>query len=135
MPVVKSGWRVLRIFLSYANADQQYAEAVEDVLDRKGFEVVTDRSIQAGANWINQVIETIENCDAVVALVSDNFNQSEWAQFETAAAVDSNKRLLPIVVDDAKPTGVIGYFNHLDGTGPEFEVAEQAAKVLGDWSP
>lgn len=121
-----------RVFLSYSHADRDAVARIADHLDRRGFDVIREFDIPAGERWTDQIQHAIATCDALVAVVSDDYMKSEWAQTETALALGSDKRVLPVMVQTCQPTGIIGHFNMLDATADLDEGARTIGDLLGE---
>jgi WD40 repeat protein len=60
-------------------------------------------SIPPAADWLEQILRGIEEADAFLFMVSPDSIGSEVCKVEIAHAAKNNKRIIPIVLRDAKP--------------------------------
>lgn len=67
------------VFISYAHDDRSYFEIFEKNLrSQSGWNIWTDRNIQIGANWFNQIQQSMTVCNIAVLLISANFFSSAF---------------------------------------------------------
>jgi hypothetical protein len=81
------------IFINYARADSDFADALYDLLKKKGFHPWMDRrDIFAGENWKMAINSAVENAAVFLAVISKNSVEKEgYVQVEIKRALD--KRL------------------------------------------
>jgi TIR domain len=85
------------LFVSYARADQPWADQVVSTLLKRGFEVFYDQeSIHAGENFVERIVREIARSDGVVALISEASAHSSWCQAELYQAHALGKRVIPL---------------------------------------
>lgn len=87
------------IFISYSKKDQKYARKLADDLLRRGFDVWIDDRIDYGANWWNAIEKAIEECDAIITIMSPNSQNSRWVQREYLLADNLTKSTFPILLE------------------------------------
>jgi WD40 repeat protein len=88
-----------RVFISYARADLETADQIDEALRRRGFEPLIDRAeIYAFEDWWKRIEELIVKADAVVFLLSPASASSGVCAREVAFAASLGKRLAPIVI-------------------------------------
>jgi hypothetical protein len=105
------------VFISYARGDKGWAEWLRERLLRYGFEVSTDAtSVAPGESFISELNRTIASSDVVVVLLSPNYFQSKWSQYETAAAAASDVPIIPVLVEPCEGQGFLRYYNLADLT-------------------
>lgn len=92
----------MKVFLSYANADREWAKQLADRLHDAGLEVWNRHDeLGAGDNWAAKIGEALEQSDFLVVLLSPDAVESSWVQREIEYALGSKRydnRLLPVVV-------------------------------------
>jgi hypothetical protein len=67
------------VFISYAHDDRLYFEIFEKNLRaQSGWNVWTDRNIQIGSDWFNQIQQSLTVCNIAVLLISANFFSSAF---------------------------------------------------------
>lgn len=87
-----------KIFISYADEDRQIAEQVHTYLLREGVDVfMAGISLKPGARWSQAIIDALRASKAVFYLASEASNSSPFVQQELGIAIDSGKRIIPIV--------------------------------------
>ena len=101
----------MRIFISYASAQQKTAEKICAFLEDGGKNCwIAPRDIPAGSNYGEEIIKGIEGSDAFVLVFDAAANESQHVLREVERAVN---RKVPIVVyrlDDTVPSKAMEYF-------------------------
>jgi TIR domain len=96
-----------KVFISYSHRDEEYAQKLLrhlKVLGREAdFDVWSDRKIEVGQDWHNEIKRHIEKARIAILLVSADYLASEWiAQEELPALLEEQSqrglRILPLVV-------------------------------------
>jgi hypothetical protein len=101
-------------FLSYATADRKVAEKLREELERQGVPLLwwDDSTLAPGSRWRDTIEDAIRSANAILVLAGPRSEPDEWQQFTWRAALetvweDSGKRIVPILLGDAKvPTFV-----------------------------
>lgn len=102
------------LFISYSRADVALARGLMRELDAQGVPYWSDRKIEGGALWIDEIESAIKRASVFVLLISPNFLASEYALFEAGIAVgrahESGARIVPILLPGASlPPVLRGY--------------------------
>lgn len=78
-----------KIFISYAHKDDAYFRVFREGIDNHSksskkvkWEIWSDKEIQPGSLWHNEIQSEIKNCDAAILLVSANFLSSDYIENE-----------------------------------------------------
>ena len=88
------------IFLSYTRADMDKALQIRRELERAGHMVWQDlTAIKGGDEWIKSIEVGVERCYALITVVSEASQKSEWVQIEYLHAKRRGKLIIPIKVD------------------------------------
>ena len=91
-----------KIFYSYCEQDRVYQEDLEKHLQTlKENKLITDwhyKKILPSQEWQNEIDEHLKNSDIVLFLMSVNFINSEYCRKELEMAVNSKKRIIPIIL-------------------------------------
>lgn len=94
----------MKIFLSHAQADAALARALAKGLREEGFDVwLAEDEIFPGDNWAERVSQALNECDAMVALFTENSIRSGHVQWEVSYALGNiayRRRVIPVVVGD-----------------------------------
>ena len=95
------GWQ---IFLSFREADvgssagTGEAAKLKEALVRLGFTVfLSEDSIPSGADWLEAIADSVSDCEAVVALCSNTYGESEGVSDEMKLAKLKRKPMLPVL--------------------------------------
>jgi hypothetical protein len=96
----------MKIFVSYAGPDRDFAVALKDYLSVKGHYVwVDDRTLLPGNNWPLEIGKALQSCDTMVVILSPNSEKSEIQRHEINYALGSNRysgRVIPVFIGPAK---------------------------------
>lgn len=99
----------MEIFISYSSKDSEIARGIRDNLSRFcGFSIfLAEISIGVGKKFTDEILENLKNTDVVIAVISDTFNKSAYANQEIGAALVLNKPILPLSIDGCTPPGFL----------------------------
>jgi hypothetical protein len=98
----------MTVFLSYSSADKKLAERLREELGRRGVSTWgAEVDLSSGTEWKKEMEEAIHSADAILVLVRPNGEADEaqrftWQEALTAVWQDSEKRIVPILLGDAK---------------------------------
>ncbi len=115
-----------RTFISYVESGKQYADDLQGTLE--AFDITcfaAFRSITPTENWIIEIEKALSSMEIFVALLTEGYNASPWANQESGIAFARN---IPIftVMKDEDPGGLLSQFQAIDATqknGEEIAVA------------
>ena len=97
-----------KVFLSYSRKDETFVEQLYQRLTRDGIEVFYDKeSIEWGANWVRELERGIDECDDVIVVLTPDFCQSKWTEFERTSAMADDpsglkRKIRPLVLTPCK---------------------------------
>jgi hypothetical protein len=117
----------IRTFFSYSHQDKMLAERViKRVLELAPIKVINlpdDERLLPGEKLLQQIAKQIEESDAVVFLISQNFAASNWLRSEMALALAERKRgkfFLPVLFSsEADIPYLIKGIKYIDFRNPE----------------
>lgn len=85
------------IFISYSSRDRESADQLAELLTSAGFTIWIDREgLDVSTVWSGEIVDAIDECTAVVVLLSPNSVQSRNVVREVALAFEKNKKILPL---------------------------------------
>ncbi len=85
------------IFISYSSKDREKAVQLTDLLISAGLSVWIDQSgIEVATSWSGEIVDAIDNCNALIVLLSPNSVQSKNVVREVSLAFEKNKKILPL---------------------------------------
>jgi hypothetical protein len=88
----------IRLFISYARIDEVRIAEIVAVLRAGGFDPWWDDRLEPGDDWKESLRSRIASCDALVCMMSPDFIDSEWCQWELAEASALSKPIIPILL-------------------------------------
>lgn len=95
------------VFISYSRKDVAFARLLHKALQDSGLEAWIDwQDIPPSAEWLAEVYEAIEQAGTFVFILSQQSAASDICSLEISHAVNNNKRLIPVVIDEIEPSRV-----------------------------
>jgi adenylate cyclase len=102
------------IFISYSSEDRAKAEQLTELLSSAGLSVWIDHSgIDVATSWSGEIVDAIDNCKALVVLLSPSSVESKNVVREVALAFEKNKKILPLDLEPVALSRDLQY--HLAG--------------------
>ncbi len=117
-------------FISYTSADKAWAEWIGFVLEEEGFTVAVQAwDFRPGSNFVLEMQKAASEADRTILVLSPDYLTSQFASSEWASAFAQDpqgldKKLLPIIVRDCQPGGLLRPVVHINLIG----VGEAAAR-------
>jgi TPR repeat protein len=127
------------VFISYSAHDKPAADAVCAKLESRGIRCwIAPRDIRPGMSWGGAIVEAIDGARVMMLLFSSHANDSPQIKREVERAVHKEIVVVPVRVEDVKPTGDFEYFlgtpHWLDAISAPFEQhLEHIADSAGFW--
>ncbi|GIK64842.1 MAG: hypothetical protein BroJett018_26360 [Chloroflexota bacterium] len=87
-----------KVFISYSSKDREDVTILASDLEKLGFTVWFDQSLQGGHEWWAGILERIRRCDVFVLAVTRNSLESGPCGLERDYAVALRKRILPVLL-------------------------------------
>ena len=75
------------VFISYSHHDRDFVDQLTQGLESEGIKVWSDRSIQPGSNWIEEIEEGLEHSRHILLVVSQESLSSPSMNFEIGVAL------------------------------------------------
>jgi hypothetical protein len=100
---------VSNVFISYSTDAKPWAERLSESLARKGVSAWTDfKSIRPGQRWLSEIQRALDEATYFLIVVGPKNRIGEWQDREWQGALqhtwdDPQKRIIPVLVDDAAP--------------------------------
>ena len=99
------------VFISHSARDKPFADAVCAKLESRGMRCwIAPRDIRAGMEWGAAILEAIGCARVMLLLFSSHANASPQIRREVERAVNRELVIVPVRVEDVKPTGNLEYF-------------------------
>ncbi len=93
------------IFISYAHDDQNEVFKHIKRLNQEGFRIWYDEGIEPGVNWYESLESRIRNCECILLFISKKAQQSQYISKEITCAIEHNKHIVCIMLDDESLKG------------------------------
>ena len=119
-------------FISYTSADEQWAEWIAYVLEEARFSTKLQKwDFRPGSNFVLEMQRAAQEAKRTVMLLSQDYLQSQFASPEWAAAFANDpqglqKAVVPVVVRDCNPSGMLKPIVHINLVGLSEEDARKA---------
>jgi hypothetical protein len=99
------------IFVSYASPDRDVAFRIVSFLEAQGISCwVAPRDVPPGVEYGEAIINGIEQSRALVLILSDQSNESQFVRKEVERAVSKTKAVLPVRIREVTPSGSLEFF-------------------------
>lgn len=125
----------MRVFLSYAQADQAFAKALSEELTRRGLDVWSDeREILPGDNVWSSIGEALKKSKALVVLISPESMRSKFVRSEIQYALGDlgyDQRIFPVMVQETSSVPwILSKFKILNANAGAAKVSDAIANSL-----
>lgn len=97
------------VFISYRRADQDKARLLHALLKQRGIDAWYDGLLGPGDDWRQKTAHALEAAPIFVLLFSKVASESDDISKELAAATFSKKMVIPVRIENIKPTGAFLY--------------------------
>lgn len=119
-----------RIFISHSSKNAEMAMDICQFLEQNGKNCfIAPRDIKQGEAYSESIVKGIDNCDAVILLLSEESNKSPHVLREIERAVSKNKRIFTYRIDNVKTSKALEYFISVN-QWVEIKSANDFSKIL-----
>ena len=99
------------VFISYSSKDLAVVNVVLGVLrDMNIAYWKAPENIPAGSSYAQEIVSALSNCSLVLVFLSANSQSSQWVEKEIDSAVNYNKKIIPLMIDDKPMNGVFRFY-------------------------
>ena len=96
------------VFISYSNDAKRWAQKLSKSLEDKNVPNWIDLNIKPGQRWLEEIERALDKAKRFLIVVGPSNQTGEWQDREWRGALertwnDPNKRIIPILIDDAAP--------------------------------
>ena len=103
-----------KIFFSYSRTDTDFAVKLALDLKKEGFDVWIDQEdIRAGSEWDLEIQNALTTCDCLLFIQSEKSAASTNVLDEVYYALEQNKRVIPVIINNSKPPFRISRLQHI----------------------
>jgi len=118
-------------FISYSRTNRGFALELAKELKASGFLIWFDQlDIPTGSRWDDEIEKALTQCEIFMVILTPQSIASNNVKDEIGYALDSNKRILPILLEHANVPFRIRRFQYVDFTDKSNEEGIEAAKQL-----
>jgi hypothetical protein len=118
-------------FISYSRANKDFALELARELRSSGFLIWLDQlDIPTGARWDDEVEKALNQCEIFLVILTPRSIASNNVKDEIGYAIDSNKRILPVLLENATVPFRLRRFQYVDFTSKTYEEGIESAKQL-----
>jgi formylglycine-generating enzyme required for sulfatase activity len=120
-----------RTFISYSRINKDFALRLSKELRASGFNIWVDLlDIPTGSRWDDEVEKALESCEIFMVILTPASITSENVKDEIGYAIDSGKRILPVLLENAKVPLRLRRFQYIDFTSKSYKEGVEGAKQL-----
>ena len=117
----------IRAFISHKAEDKQLANEIKERLDDYGIaSFVSHEDIEPMKEWVPEIERALLSMDLLIALLTEEFSESNWTDQEIGAAIGRKKVIIPVRIGK-DPYGFIGKYQAIQGSGKN---AHQTCKEI-----
>jgi hypothetical protein len=119
------------VFISYSRNNQDFALELANELRGSGFNIWFDLlDIPTGSRWDDEIERALEQCEIFMVILTPSSTISDNVKDEIGYAIDSDKRILPILLKDANVPLRLRRFQYVDFTDISYNEGIDRAKQL-----
>lgn len=122
-----------RLFISHISQIKDKASALQEVLKKYYISAfVAHEDIAPTREWQDEILKALFSMDALIAILTDKFNQSNWTDQEIGVAVGRDVLVIPIR-KGLDPYGFIAKYQGLNGnTKTVAQVADALFEIIAN---
>jgi hypothetical protein len=104
-----------KLFFNYARRDAEFVRKLSNDLNILGFTFWVDTvQISGGEAWIDEITKAIQECSAMITVISPDAITSKWVQRELALAMNHDKPIIPVINRSTHiPPGISSIFGNI----------------------
>lgn len=96
-------------YVAYSSADERFVEELSGSLRTTGIPLPRKEDIPAGSDFVARVLGAIRQASVVVVVLSTGSVKSSFVQNEVMKAMELQKPILPVLIDDVRLEGALRY--------------------------
>jgi len=99
------------IFISYKSEEFEIASLIRSILEANHLSCwMAPQSIPGGSSYAEEINSAISECSVFVLILSEKAQQSKWISKEIDIALNTNKRVMTVLIEDCNITGAFNYY-------------------------
>lgn len=98
-------------FISYSSSNRDSADALRNMLTSRGIDSwMAPYDIPVGEKYAGVINRAVKNCGCLVLLLTDSAQSSQWVEKEVERAINYNKTIVTIKLEDIILNDVFEFF-------------------------
>ena len=99
------------VFISHASEDAKVANNIVQLLKQNQIRCwIAPRDIEKGLEWAEAIIKGLERTRILILVLSTHSNETKQVKRELRFADDMSMPVLPIRIENIRPTGTMNFF-------------------------
>jgi hypothetical protein len=120
-----------RLFISHTNAHRAFCGNLRNELLNAGIDAfVAHDQIEPTQQWQDEIETALATCDALAAVLTEDFVNSKWCDQEVGFAVARGLVIVPLSLGGVNPHGFVGKYQRMNAE--EDELPQSVADKLID---
>jgi hypothetical protein len=120
-----------KTFISYSRVNKDFAAKLAKELKSEGFDIWFDQlDIPPGARWDAEIEKALEESEIFMVIITPASAKSENVLDEIGYAIDTGKRILPVLLEAATLPLRLRRFQYVDFTSKSFDEGIESAREL-----
>ncbi len=121
------------VFLSYSRKDRHFADFARRHLEDAGVKVWQDRhNLRGGDNWGKRIDQAISECFAIVLVVSENSESSQYVTYEWSIGLGKDKDIVPLLLTECDVHPKLNSIHHLNFSDDESSPWDELIQAIKD---
>lgn len=122
---------IYQTFISYPRKNAGFALKLARELKAAGFQVWFDQlDIPAGSRWDDEVQKALTECEIFMVILTPEAIESQNVKDEIGYAIDSGKRILPVLLQRCNIPFRLRRFHYVDFTMLDYDLGVETAEKL-----
>ncbi len=118
-------------FISYPRKNAEFALKLARELKSAGFQVWFDQlDIPAGSRWDDEVQRALQECEIFLVILTPEAIESQNVKDEIGYAIDSGKRIMPVLLQHCNIPFRLRRFHYVDFTMLDYDLGIETAEKL-----
>lgn len=130
------------VFISYSTKHQQAADAIKDLFNRNGIKTwMAPYDIPGGFEYAAVINDALKDCSCLAFIFTDAAQNSRWVRKELERAINYNKVIIPIKLEDVEMNSAIEFYlsdfqvipvRKIDETSEDMKKVLESVKTFTD---
>ncbi len=115
--------------MSYAHENKALAGKVKQIIEAKGVSAfLAHEDLEVSEDWGAEILRRLDTCSALIAIVTEKFMGSVWANQEVGIGIDKGLPIIPLMFSGS--TSLKGFLEMHQGIPVSESNLEEAVKSI-----